>query len=163
MNNFEESLDKFIAQASKRNKIEPETFVPWKMKLLEVLGAKVDVIFRSEDAPYHSFLSKAGLEELKKIHSDMVVTYADKSSHDFVLCCKFVYKRLLWEELHSDHYVPEMRTNEDLWKDHAILSEMVARPAINAHRYLYGILKMHKKSSRSALDCREPYAGYRRA
>ena len=92
--------------------MEADAFAPWKARLLEVMRAKVEVLFQEDGAPYHSFLSKSGMEELQKIHRDMVVTYADKSSHDFVLCCKFVYKRLLWEELHSDHYVQEMRPNE---------------------------------------------------
>ena len=94
--------------------------------------------------PFTIFLCNDGLKELCKIHKGIVVTYADKLSHDFVLCCKQVYKRLLWEEIHSEHYLSESKTSAEIWAKHKVYSEMVGRPAVDAHRYLYGILKMHK-------------------
>jgi hypothetical protein len=51
---------------------------------------------------------------------------------------------LLWEEIHSDHYLSESKGNNAIWAEHTTFSDMVGRPAVNAHRYLYGILKMHK-------------------
>ena len=144
MTNVEKSLNKFIDTASRRNKVEPQSFEAWKMKLLQTLREKCDTLFQEEDTPAHCFLSKAGLDELKRIHNDMVVTYADKSAHDFVLCCKSVYKHLLWEEIHSSHYEPADKTNEDIWQQHAKLSEFLGKPPVDAHRYLYGILKLHK-------------------
>ena len=144
MSSFEKSLDAFIATATRRNKVESPLFDPWKYKLLQTLKEKCDVLFQNEDSPDHSFLSEAGMNELRRIHQDMVITYADKSSHDLVLCCKAVYKHLLWEELHRTHYEPTTKANEDIWKEHAKLSENLGKPPINAHRYLYGILKLHK-------------------
>ena len=144
MANFEKSLDNFISVAARRNKVEACSFDDWKTKLLQCLKTKCEVMFQDADAPYHSFLSKEGMEELKQIHNDMVITYADKSSHDFVLCCKNVYKHELWMEVHSPHYEDVMQDNESIWADHAKLSLQVSQNQVNAHRYLYGILKMHK-------------------
>jgi hypothetical protein len=77
LDSLAKSLDKFADQAARRNKLETEVFHPWKVRLLEVLSAKFEVLFQETDAPYHSFLSRQGLEELQKIHREMVVTYAD--------------------------------------------------------------------------------------
>ena len=118
--------------------------MPWRAKLIQCLREKCDIMFQDEDSPNHLFLSKAGMDELRRIHQDMVITYADKSSHDFVLCCKSVYKHLLWQEIHSAHYEPTLRSSKDIWQDHAGLSELLGRPQIDAHRSLYGILKLHK-------------------
>ena len=144
MESFACSLDNFITSAAKRNKVDDGVFQPWRQKLLDVLKAKCEVTFARENAPFHTFLCKEGFDELHRIHKEMVVTYADKSSHDFVLCCKQVYKRLLWEEIHSGHYLTKVPKNEDIWASHKSYSDMVGRPAVDAHRYLYGILKMHK-------------------
>ena len=144
MEAFSTSLDKYITTASKRNKVDEFDFQPWKQKLVDVLRTKCEAIFARENAPFHSFLSKEGSKELHQIHNDMVINCADKSSHDFVLCCKQVYKRLFWEEMHSDHYLPEPRSNAEIWALHSSYSDIVGRPAVKAHRYLYGILKMHK-------------------
>ena len=94
--------------------------------------------------PHHTFLSKKGLEELSAIQEHMVVTYADKSAHDFVTCCKHMYKKLLWTELHSPHYANTARSSDEIYSKHQTLSTQIGRPAVQAHRYLYGILKMHK-------------------
>ena len=144
ISSFEDSLDKFIAQACRRNRTDPDIFNPWKTKLLQFLIEKCNVLFQDADSPHHSFLSKGGMDELKGIQRDMVITYADKSAHDFVLCCKSVYKRLLWEEIHSSHYEEIGNNSAEIWREHAALSEAVGFPPVNAHRYLYGILKMHK-------------------
>ena len=76
-------------------------FLPWREKLLVALEEKCEVLFSDPDSAHHSFLSSEGMEELKQIHKDMVITYEDKSAHDFVLCCKHVYKHLLWSEIHT--------------------------------------------------------------
>ena len=144
MENFQKSLDKFISTAARRNKMEEASFHAWRQKLLEVLQAKCDTMFAEENAPYHTFLSKDGFRELQNLHQHMVITYADKSSHDFVCCCKHVYKRLLWEEMRSEHYKGEAKCNEEIWNGHDKLSELVGKGPVHAHRYLYGILKMHK-------------------
>jgi hypothetical protein len=142
---FTKGLDNFIVSAAKRNRQDACAFDAWKSKILAVLMAKCDTLFAQENSPSHSFLSKKGMDELHQIHKDMVVTYADKSSHDFVLCCKHVYKKSLWQEIHSDHYEEEkLRKNSEIWAEHSKLSDMVGKPAVNAHRYLYGILKIHK-------------------
>ena len=144
ISSFEESLDKFITQACRRNRTEEDIFSPWKTKLLNFFSEKCNVLFQDADSPHHCFLSKEGMDELKGIQRDMVITYADKSAHDFVLCCKSVYKRLLWEEMHSTHYEEIKTDNSEIWQEHAALSAVVGFPPVNAHRYLYGILKMHK-------------------
>ena len=144
LKSIEESLDKYIDIAARRNRTEKADFESWKVFIMQQLTAKCEIIFRDVDASYHPFLSQEGMEELKRIHQDMVVTYCDKSSHDFVLCCKQVYKRLLWEEVHGDHYVHTSRDNKAIWQDHEKLSDLVGKPPVRAHRYLYGILKMHK-------------------
>ena len=119
-------------------------FLPWKEKILQAMKHKCEVMFLDHDSPDHSFLSKEGMEELTRIRKDMVITYADKSAHDFVLCCKQVYKHCLWQEVHSSHYEPTALDNCTIWQDHAKLSEFVKQPVVHAHRHLYGILKMHK-------------------
>ena len=144
MANFEKSLDNYISVAARRNKLDACVFDEWRNKLLQCLLSKCEVMFRDADAPYHPFLSQDGMNELKTIHNDMVITYADKSSHDFVLCCKNVYKHELWMEIHSPHYEDVMQDNESIWAEHAKLSLQVNQNQVNAHRYLYGILKMHK-------------------
>ena len=144
MENFQKSLDKYISTAARRNKVDETGFHAWRQKLLEVLQAKCNTMFAEENAPYHTFLSKDGFQELQNLHQHMVITYVDKSSHDFVSCCKHVYKRLLWEEMHSEHYKFETRCNEEIWHGHDRLSELVGKGPVHAHRYLYGILKMHK-------------------
>ena len=144
MEGFTSGLDNFITTAAKRNRQDSAVFDAWRTKILQVLMTKCDTLFAQENSPSHNFLSKDGDNELQRIHKDMVVTYADKSSHDFVLCCKHVYKRALWEEIHSKHYETEPRKSDDIWAEHSELSDMMGKPAVNAHRYLYGILKMHK-------------------
>ena len=144
LDNLRKNLDTFILQAAKRNKMDGSDFLPWRDKLLDLLSVKFAALSRESNAPYHSFLTPEGMSELQKIHKEMVVTYADKSSHDFVLCCKPLYKRLLWEEIHSEHYATEQEQNETLWNRHALLSNKVGQNPVHAHRYLYGILKMHK-------------------
>ena len=81
-----------------------ELSATWRTKLTQFFSEKCNVLFQDTNSPQHTFLSPEGMEELKRIQHDMVITYADKSAHDFVLCCKNVYKRLLWEEIHSPHY-----------------------------------------------------------
>ena len=96
------------------------------------------------EIPYHSFLSQQGLDELASIQEHMVITYADKSVHDFVTCCKHMYKKLLWDELHSSHYEASALSSEEIFSKHTALSAQIDRPCAQAHRHLYGILKMHK-------------------
>ena len=67
MSSFAKSLDNFIDVASRRNKTEADNFLPWRAKLLQTLREKCDVLFQDEDSPNHLFLSKAGLDELRRI------------------------------------------------------------------------------------------------
>ena len=144
LTNFERSLDNYISVAARRNKMDTCAFDDWKNKLLQCLSSKCEVMFQDADASYHPFLSKEGMKELRNIHNDMVITYADKSSHDFVLCCKQIYTHELWMEINSPHYEEAMQDNESIWAEHAKLNLQVKQNQVNAHRYLYGILKMHK-------------------
>ena len=65
--------------------MDKQAFEAWKSKLLAAVRVKMNQIFREgADTPHHTFLSKKGLEELSPIQEHMVVTYADKSAHDFV-------------------------------------------------------------------------------
>ena len=104
MANFEKSLDNYINIAARKNKTELHNFHAWKVKLLQYAAEKCDILYREADAEHHTFLSPEGMAELKRLQQEMVITYADKSSHDFVLCCKHVYKHALWKEVHSPHY-----------------------------------------------------------
>ena len=139
---IEANVDAFIHRASKRKRIDKQAFKAWKSKLLTAVRVKMNQIFREDaDISHHTFLSKKGLEELSAIQEHMVVTYADKSAHDFVTCCKHVYKKLPWTELHSPHYENTAKTSAEIYNKHQSLSTQVGRPA---YRYLYGILKLHK-------------------
>ena len=53
-------------------------------------------------------------------------------------------KKLLWTELHSPHYENTARSSDEIYSKHQTLSTQIGRPAVQAHKYLYGILKMHK-------------------
>ena len=142
---IEANVDAFIHRASKRKCMDKQAFEAWKSKLLTAVRVKMNQIFREDtDISHHTFLSKKGLEELSALQEHMVVTYAGKSAHDFVTCCKHVYKKLLWTELHSPHYENTSKTSAEIDSKHQSLSTQVGRPAVQAHRYLYGILKMHK-------------------
>ena len=113
------SLDNFIHCAAKRKRMDKQTFNTWKNKLLSAIRLKVNQIFRDEaEIPYHFFLSKQGLDQLASIQEHMVITNADKSTHDFVTCCKHVYKKLLWDELHSPHYEASSVTSEEIFSKH---------------------------------------------
>ena len=141
----EASLDNFIHRAAKRKGMDKQTSDTSKNKLLFAIRLKVNQIFRDEaEIPYHSFLSKQGLDELASIQEHMVITYAEKSAHDFVTCCKHVYKKLLWDELHSPQCEASALSSEEIFSKHTALSAQIDRPCAQARRYLYGILKMHK-------------------
>ena len=96
------------------------------------------------DTPQHTFLSKKGLEELSAIQEQMVVNYADKSAHDSVTFCKHMYNKKLWAERNSPHYESTARSSDEIYSKHQTLSTQIGRPAVQANRYLYGILKMQK-------------------
>ena len=133
----------FTGQQCKR--MDKQAFDAWKNKLIATVRAKMNQIFRQDaEIPYHTYLSKKGLDQLAGIHEYMVVTYADKSAHDFVTCCKHVYRKMLWEELHDPHYENSPLSSDDIFAKHTSLSTQIGRPSIQSHRYLYGILKMHK-------------------
>ena len=118
---IEANIDSFIHRASKRIRMDKQAFEAWKNRLIAAVRA--NQIFRQDvDIPYHTFLSKKGLDELAGIHEHMVVTYADKSAHDFVTCCKHVYKRMLWEELHDPHYENSPLSSDHIFTKHTSLS-----------------------------------------
>ena len=97
---IEANVDAFIHRASKRKRMDKQAFEAWKSKLLTAVRVKMNQIFHedADDISHHTFLSKKGPEELSAIQEHMVVTYADKSAHDFVTCCKHVYKKLPWTQ-----------------------------------------------------------------
>ena len=125
---IEASIDSFIHRAAKRKRMDKQAFDAWKNKLITAVRAKMNQIFRQDaEIPYHTFLSKKGLDELAGIHEHMVVTYADKSAHDFVT-----------------YYENSPLSSDDICAKHTSLSTQIGRPSVQSHRYLYGILKMHK-------------------
>ena len=83
---------------------------------------------------------------MKKLHQDMVVTYADKSAHDLVMMCKRQYLKKLWYELHSSVYTTSALTTSQVADNHSVLTEALGQPANENHRYLYGICKLHKST-----------------
>ena len=118
---FGANIDSFIHRVAKRKRMDKQAFEAWKNKLIAAVRTKMNQIF-SQDIPYHTFLSKKGADELAGICEHMVVTYADKSAHDFVTCCKQVYKKMLWEELHDPHYENSPLSSENIFAKHTNLS-----------------------------------------
>ena len=54
-----------------------------------------------------SLLTPAAKQELSQVQKEMTITYADKSTHDFVLICKSAYQAALRKELtNKDVYRP---------------------------------------------------------
>ena len=75
----------------------------------------------------------------------MVITNADKSTHDLVMMCKNLYKELLHRELNSGAvYQPLQRPVDEVYEQHARLAQLVGQVPVNKAAHGYGVVKMHK-------------------
>ena len=141
----EEALEGYIVRFTKDGDNERlRQFEKWKQEIMNAFDYKM-VDLKKVGFHEAQFLSGTAKEELRLIRNAMVITFADKSTHDLVLMCKNQYKVMLHRELTSGTvYRPLKVPVEKVFEQHAKMAEFVGQCSVNAAAHLYAVVKLHK-------------------
>ena len=137
-----EGLEAYVAKHACAATL-PE-FDKWKAEMLMRVTQRVDQL-KQQGMDLGFTLSAEASEELRQLRQVMTVSYADKSTHDFVLVCKRAYQAALKAELVSNQvYQPLQRPLDQVLEEHAKWAEKCGLDPVQKLAHLYGVMKLHK-------------------
>ena len=138
-----EALEAHVARYA--NAMTVESFDAWKDEILKRVDMRL-VQQREQGFEPEFILDDEARKELGFLRQQMTVTFADKSTHDFVLICKAVYQDALRKELMQNSiYQPLTTPLEILLQEHAKLAEKCGQKPVENLAHLYGVAKLHKQ------------------
>ena len=105
-NSIFEYLDYFVQQKSLRYNIDVKSFDAWLLQVKEIVSKRIlfftkinHPVFKKSTSIFEDETVKSYIQQL---HSNFIITVADKASNNFVLICKKFYTQVLMCELGID-------------------------------------------------------------
>jgi hypothetical protein len=118
-------LSEYTDQLARSHKMDHKKFQPWTDYILHKIEQAVIGISET-DWLTNGGLTQQGFRELRKIQAHMVIGSCDKSAHDLMIICEHAYIYALQKELQSGVYQQTALTDEQIWSNHANLSQKLA-------------------------------------
>jgi hypothetical protein len=139
---IDEALEAHVARFAEMSNVEE--YDAWKTEVMKRVDMRLEDLQRQGFAP-GAELSPGARKELQDFQRDMTITFADKSSHDFVMICKAAYRTSLFKELGSnDVYRPLEKPLDEVLNLHADLARKWGQDPVASVAHLYGVVKLHK-------------------
>ena len=138
----QEGLEGYVAKHANAGTLAE--YDEWKTAVLSKVKLRMDqLVLQGMDIGFT--LDAESTEELRQLRQTMTVTFADKSTHDFVLVCRHAYQAVLKAELASHKvYQPLHRPVEQVLEEHAKWAEKCGLDPVQKVAHLYGGMKLHK-------------------
>ena len=139
---IDEALEAHVARFANINNVEE--YDEWKAEVMKRVDMRLDDLRKQGFEPGVE-LSPAARKELAEVQRDMTITFADKSTHDFVFICKAAYRAALRKELVSNQVYRQLEKPLDkVLEEHASLARKWGQDPVSSLAHLYGVVKLHK-------------------
>ena len=156
---IESSITSCIDSLGVKYNIHVEEFLPWKLKILELVDRRIDVLKsrRIPSATKPVLQDAEALSSLTDLHSKFVIVPIDKATNNVAIICKRFYIQKLLNEVgipgdSSSTYKLSDLDPDDVIGNNSLLCEkfgLSLEERLRSLPFMYWVPKMHYTPSRS--------------